>query len=555
MTYHDRNRLTAHTSHLKLTATQYAVAKEIALGLSLKQGKVQLPASYIAKEIKRTPKTTQLAIRALLELGIFTATQPTAWRARTYEMAEWVKCPPECSKLDGHNSKIRLKRLAIRANEAEKLTGSLESQPAQLTGSLGKLTGNHYLTNKDLKIDDIEQQLFRSIEITKELLDDLVELNAKQLKLKSWIEKDHIGLQAQIRQVAIDNQVENLESYLRAIIKKNPDKLYRNLEQSVKTSKQALKEQKQTATIYKDLPGSDRLDESRLAKYCLDNFGLKITTVSSKLLMKRGAGISSKDIELARYFEKIASDPKITQIDPNQRLELDLVDNQITANYLDIDGTSFNWELLTPHEIISWGILTPSELGEHLEAEKLEQELFTNYLEANPDKTRAKAHFDLLPEIQAIRANYPRISPQEARKRYTQNFSQYITEIYLGQPEQPIKTLDTWLKENYTQLDDYRDLLEHYPANNTENPWSEPAGFTAYLEALGKGYPWQRLARAMDSYRESLGSTWAKAPNTWLNNLVAINQEAKAIATPGERAGEATNLENILGAMTRPNSN
>jgi hypothetical protein len=59
----------------------------------------------------------------------------------------------------------------------------------------------------------------------------------------------------------------------------------------------------------------------------------------------------------------------------------------------------------------------------------------------------------------------------------------------------------------------------------------------------------------MDSYRESLGSTWAKAPNTWLNNLVAINQEAKAIATPGERAGEAKGLENILAGITRANSN
>jgi hypothetical protein len=270
--------------------------------------------------------------------------------------------------------------------------------------------------------------------------------------------------------------------------------------------------------------------------------------------MKRGAGISSKDIELARYFEKIASDPKITQIDPNQRLELDLVDNQITASYQDIDGTSFNWELLTPHEIISWGILTPSELGEHLEAEKLEQELFDNYLEANPDKTRQKAHFDLLPEIQAIRANYPRISPQEARKRYTLNFSQFITEIYLGQPEQPIEALDTWLPANYTKLNDYQDLIaEHYPENTGQYPWSENAGFTSYLEAEQQGLTWGYLARAMDSYRERLGSTYAKAPNTWINEQIDRYKQAKA--KPIERAGEATGLENILAGITRANRN
>jgi hypothetical protein len=564
MTYHDKNRLTAHLGDLKLTATQLAVAKELADSLKLKNGSIQLPASYLAKTIGRTEKTTQLAIRALLELGLFTATRATSHKARTYELE--ISCPQGCLHLEAHNSPIRLKRLAIRAREAQKLTGNLATQEAQLTGNsypqatqltgnLGQLTGNHYLTNRDIDIDDIEKQLFRSIEITKELLNDLGELTAKQLKLKTWLEKDPIGLEAQIRQVATANKVENLESYLKAIIANNPDKLYRNLEQSVKTSKQALKEQKQTATIYKDLPGSDRLTESRLAKYCLDNFGLKITPVSSKLLMKRGAGISSKDIELAKYFEAIASHPNITQIDPNQHLQLELIDNQITASYLDTDGTSFNWELLTPQEIISWGILEASELELHLEAERQEKELINNYLEANPGQSYPKALFALQAELAEIRSNYPRISPQEARKRYTQGFSEFITAFYLGLPEQPIKNLDTWLKENYTQLDDYQELMEHYPENTSQYTWSDNQGLPNYLEALEQGLTWEKLASSMDYYRESKGTTYAKAPNTWIKEQIDRYQQANAKAKPIERAGEATGLENILGAMTRPNSN
>jgi hypothetical protein len=557
MSYHDKNRLTAHTSHLKLTATQLAVAKELADQLDLKNGKTQRSGKYLGKQIGRTEKTTLLAIRDLLAPGVelFVATRATSHTARTYEMASWVMCPPECSKLKAHNSPIRLARLAIQAKEAQKLTGNSYPQEAQLTGNFDQLTGNDYLTNRDLKIDDIENDFSIGLEALRQLLNDLGELTAKQLKLKTWLDKDPIGLEAQIRQVATDNKVENLESYLRAIIKKNPDKLYRNLEQSLKTTKQAIKEQKQTATIYKELPGSDRLTESRLAKYCLDNFGLKITPVSSKLLMKRGAGISSKDIELAKYFEAIASHPNITQIDPNQHLQLELIDNQITASYLDTDGTSFNWELLTPQEIISWGILEASELELHLEAERQEKELINNHLEANPGKSYHQARFELNTQLQAIRANYPRISPQEARKRYTQGFSEFITAFYLGLPEQPITALDTWLPANYTKLDDYLELMEHYPENTSQYTWSENLGFTSYLEAEQQGLTWGYLARAMDSYRESLGSTWAKAPNTWINDQVERYQQAKAKAKPIERAGEATGLENILGAMTRPNSN
>jgi hypothetical protein len=267
-------------------------------------------------------------------------------------------------------------------------------------------------------------------------------------------------------------------------------------------------------------------------------------------LLKRGTAISSKDLKLAKYFEKIAIDPKITQIDPNQQLQLDLIDNQITASYPDLDGTRFSFDELTPHEIISWGILTASELELHLEAEKLEQDLLNEYLEANPGTGKGKAYFDLQPQLQAIRAKYPRVSPQEARKRYTQVFSSYIREIYQSHPEQPITALDTWLTSNYTQEHDYQELLgEHYPEQPQGLTWNYQAGLNAYLEAINQGLTWDNLAKAMDSYRGRLGDTWAKHPNTWINEQIDLHSQAKA--RPASRAGEATNLGDILASFTR----
>jgi hypothetical protein len=471
-------------------------------------------------------------------------------------MAEWVKCPPECSKLDGHNSKVRLKRLAIRANEAEKLTGSLESQPAQLTGSLGKLTGNDYLTNRDLKIDDIGLDLSQTVSILNYLLNDLEKLNAKQLKLKTWLDSEAGSIEARARFLASKNKTEirYLGLWLKAIVENNTETLYKHLEQSIKTTKQAIKEKLQTATIYKELPVSDRIDKSRLELYYLNNFDLKITPVSYKYLLKRGASVSSKDINLVRYFEAIANHPDIQAIDPNQHLQLDLnPDGEIVISYLDSDSSRFE---LTKEQMETWDILTASELSNHLEAERLEKELLNNYYEANPGQSYHKALMALQPELNQIKEQFPRISPQEQRRRYTQGFSEFITAFYQELPEQPIEPLDTWINSNYTKLDDYQELIaEHYPENQGQYTWSENLGFTSYLEAEKQGLTWDKLAKAMDSYRENLGSTWAKAPNTWINDQVERYQQAKAKAKPIERAGEATGLDNILGAMTRPNSN
>lgn len=554
MTYHDKNRLTAHTAHLKLTATQLAVAKELADSLKLKNGTIQLPASYLARLTGRTEKTTQLAIRALLELGIFTATRAHSHTARIYELA--ISCPPGCLHLEAHNSPIRLKRLAIRANEAQKLTGNSYPQEAQLTGNLDQLTGNHYLTNRDIDIDDIELQLSKTISTISELLNDLGKLNNKQTKLQTWIISNPVSVEARVRFLANKNgQVRDLAKWLLAIINTNPDTLYRHLEQEIKTTQQAIKQQQQTATIYSKLPGTTRLNETRLERYCLDVFGLKITRVSSKFLLNQGLAITWKDLQLASYFENVANHENITKIDPNQRLQLELIDNKITASYLDTDSVSFSFEQLTDQEIITWGISTASELELHLEAEKLEQELIANYLEAHPDKTRAKAYFDLQPEIQAIRTKYPRISPQEARKRYTQVFSQFLDKLYQGLPEQPIgeqpiELLTTWLPNNYTQEHDYQELLaDHYPEQPQGHTWNYQAGLNAYLEAINQGLTWGYLARAMDSYRESLGSSWAKAPNTWLNNQMDHYKQSKT--KPSERTLEASNLGEILAGITR----
>ena len=554
MTYHDKNRLTAHTAHLKLTATQLAVAKELADSLKLKNGTIQLPASYLARQTGRTEKTTQLAIRALLELGIFTATRASSHTARIYELT--ISCPDNCPNLEAHNSPIRLKRLAIRASEAQKLTGNSYPQEAQLTGNLDQLTGNHYLTNRDIDIDDIELQLSKTISTISELLNNLGELNNKQTKLQTWIISNPGSVEARVRFLANKNgQVKDLAKWLLAIINNNPDTLYRHLEQEIKTTRQAIKQQKQTATIYSEIPGTTRLNKTRLERYCLDVFGLQITPVSSKFLLNQGLAITWRDLQLASYFESVANHENITKIDPNQRLQLELIDNKITASYLDTDSVSFSFEQLTDQEIITWGISTASELELHLEAEKLEQELIANYLEAHPDKTRAKAYFDLQPEIQAIRSKYPRISPQEARKRYTQVFSQLLNELYQGLPEQPIgeqpiELLTTWLPANYTQEHDYQELLaDYYPEQPQGQSWNYQAGLNAYLEAINQGLTWNYLARAMASYKESLGSTWAKAPNTWLNNQMDHYKQSKT--KPGERAGEASNLGEILAGITR----
>jgi hypothetical protein len=554
MTYHDKNRLTAHTAHLKLTATQLAVAKELADSLKLKNGTIQLPASYLARQTGRTEKTTQLAIRALLELGIFTATRASSHTARIYELT--ISCPDNCPNLEAHNSPIRLKRLAIRASEAQKLTGNSYPQEAQLTGNLDQLTGNHYLTNRDIDIDDIELQLSKTISTISELLNNLGELNNKQTKLQTWLVSNPGSVEARVRFLANKNgQVRDLAKWLLAIINTNPDTLYRHLEQEIKTTRQAIKQQQQTATIYSEIPGTTRLNKTRLERYCLDVFGLKITSVSSKFLLNQGLAITWRDLQLASYFENVANHENITKIDPNQRLQLELIDNKITASYLDTDSVSFSFEKLTDQEIITWGISTASELELHLEAEKLEQELIANYLEAQPDKTRAKAYFDLQPEIQAIRTNYPRISPQEARKRYTQVFSQFLDKLYQGLPEQPIgeqpiELLTTWLPANYTQEHDYQELLaDHYPEQPQGQTWNYQAGLNAYLEAINQGLTWNYLAKAMTSYKESLGSTWAKAPNTWLNNQMDYYKQSKT--KPSERAKEASNLGEILAGITR----
>lgn len=555
MTYHDKNRLTAHTAHLKLTATQLAVAKELADSLKLKNGSIQLPASYLAKQIGRTDKTTQLAIKALLELGIFTATRATSHTARTYELA--ISCPDSCLHLEAHNSPIRLKRLAIRSKEAQ-LTGNLDTQEAQLTGNLDQLTGNHYLTNRDRYIDDIELQLSKTIFTISELLDDLGELTKYQLKLKTWITSNPESVEARVRHLAGHYKVENLRPWLASIISnsknpKNAETLYRHLEQETKTSKQAIKQQKQTATIYSELPGSNRLSIPRLERWVLEQAGFTMTAISSKYLLKRGEANTWRDLELCKYFEQLASHPAITAIDPNQHLQLELIDNQIVASYLDPDSSRFDFDL---DQINAWEILTPSELSNHLEAEKLELELVENYLEANPGKTRPKALFDLQPQLAEIRDNYPRISPQEASRRYTQGFSKFLNDFYQGLPEQPInqpaiEPLTTWLPSNYTQEHDYQELLaEHYPEQPQGQSWNYQAGLNAYLEANNQGITWGKLASLGDRYIASKGDTWAKHPATWINEQLERHNQAKA--RPASRAGEATNLGEILASFTRP---
>lgn len=549
MTYHDKNRLTAHIAHLKLSATELAVAKELADSLKLKTGNIQLPASYLAKQIGRTEKTTQTALRTLLELGIFTATRATSHTARIYELE--ISCPQNCLHLEAHNSPIRLKRLAIQAREAGKLTGNFEAQQNQLTGKKDKLTGNHYLTNRDIDIDDIEQQLFRTIETISELLNDQGELTKNQLKLKAWITSEPGSIEARVRQLAEKGNVRSLEAWLKVIIGRNPETLYRHLEQNKKTTKQAKKELEQTATIYSEIPGTNRLNKTRLTKYAKELAGFELTNITYNYLAKRGINLTWRDLQLAKYFEAIGTNTEIRAISPDNSLQLELIDNQIAVSYIDPDNSSFSFSL---EHLDSWGLLTATELENHLEAERLEAELRASYTAQGKSYNTAETYGF---ELAEIRAKYPTITPAEKAKRYTQAFSEYLNKFYQGLPiqpigEQPIEPLNTWLNRNYTQLSDYQELLEHYPAEpkelNNYKPWNEQAGLTAYLEALAKGYTWEKLADKADRYTASLGNSYPKHPNTWLNELPNLSELPKA--KPGERAGEAKHLADILDSYT-----
>ncbi len=534
MTYHDKNRLQAHLD-IKLTATQLAVAYELASRLNTNTGEIQLPASYLAEVIGRTPKTTETALRELEKLGIYRSTRPRWRSSRIWRLN--VPCPDNCPKLTAHNSPARLKEISITSNSYP--------QANPITSKKSSITSNDYRTNRDIDIDDIELQLSKCLITITELLTETGELTKNQAKLHNWLTKNPGSIETKVRQLAKDKQVKHLKPYLEAIISNNPEKLYKDLEQAIRTPKQVKREAKQTATIYSP-EVSTRLNKNRLAKYCQEIIGFTLTASSSSYLLKIGTAITWRDLQLAKQFEAIANSPEIVKLNPRNALQLELIDNQITISYKDLDSPSFNLENL---DLNTWQILTPGELSLHLEAEQLERELKAKY-EAQGKSWRSTESYGL--ELTELRSKYPAITPAEAGRRFTQAVSDLLTKFHKATPETPAEPelypdLKTWLASNYTQEHDYQELLEHYPDKPESHTWNTNAGLNAYKEAIEQGLTWQKLANAMDHYRESLGSSWPKAPNTWINEQIDRHNQAKA--RPMERAGEAKTLENILACL------
>lgn len=543
MTYHDLNRLTAHLeqlSGLKLTATQLATLKELASSLSANSEAIQLPASYLAKQIGRTPKTTETALRALISLDIVEATQPRPYHARTYKLASWISCPETCQKLKAHNSPARIKRLEI--------TGNSYPQERAITSKKSSITSNDYRTNRDIDIDDIQLQFLRIIETITELLMEAGELNKDQAELHNYLANDPGSITERVKYLADRYKVKHLKPWLETIVSNNPGTLYKHLQQPIKSSRQALKAKKQPATIYSNTAGSSRISETRLKRYCQEIIGFTLTATSSSYLLKRGTAITWQDLQLAKQLEQIADN--LDYLNPGNRLKLDLIDNKLHLEFNDPDSQSFKLDL----ELIeTWNILNANELANHLEAERLESELRESYNQRGISWHTAESYGT---ELAEIRERYPRITPAEAGKRYAQAVSEVLVKFYKATPETPAEPelypdLNSWITSNYTQEADYLELMEHYPDKPESHTWSETAGFNSYQEALDKGYTWEQLASFMDHLKDNLGTSWPKAPATWLNSL-ADKRELKP-ASSKARTGEALDIASILDSLDPAN--
>lgn len=547
MTYHDLNRLTAHLeqlSGLKLTATQLATLKELASSLSANSEAIQLPASYLAKQIGRTPKTTETALRALISLDIVEATQPRPHHARTYKLASWISCPETCQKIKAHNSPARIKRLNLTSNSYP--------QETAITSKKSSITSNDYRTNRDIDIDDIELQFLRIIETITELLMEAGELTKEQAELNNYLASDPGSITERVKYLADRYKVKHLKTWLETIVSNNPGTLYKHLEQPAKSSRQALKDKKQPATIYSNTAGSSRVSETRLKRYCQEVIGFTLTATSSSYLLKRGTAITWQDLQLAKLFEAMANKPEIKNLNPNNPLRLELIDNQITISYQDLDSVSFNISNL---EQDNWSLETAQELSNRLEAERLESELIAN-LEAQGYNWRTDPTGTWGKALTEIRERYPKITPAEAGRRFTQAVSEQLTKFHKATPETPAEPelypdLKSWIASNYTQEADYLELREHYPENNSPNAWDEKAGFNKYQEALDNGYTWEQLASSMDHYRNSLGTKYPVAPAKWLNDLP--DKRKLKQAKPEARAGEALDIASILDSLNPAN--
>jgi hypothetical protein len=93
----------------KLTVGQMGILKDIAYAIN-NEDTFAISEEYLRKLSGATNQTLATAIRRFLSLGLITRERSSARKPYLYKVA--LKCPPDCEKLDKHNSKRELKALS-----------------------------------------------------------------------------------------------------------------------------------------------------------------------------------------------------------------------------------------------------------------------------------------------------------------------------------------------------------------------------------------------------------------------------------------------------------
>jgi len=124
MSLHHLNRVNAHFSPVldcgdkdkagryrknKLTVGQVGILKEIAYAIN-NEDTFPISEKFLRERTGATNGTIATAIQRFLGLGLLTRERPSARKPYIYKLA--LKCPPDCEKLDNHNSKRELKALS-----------------------------------------------------------------------------------------------------------------------------------------------------------------------------------------------------------------------------------------------------------------------------------------------------------------------------------------------------------------------------------------------------------------------------------------------------------
>jgi len=124
MSYLHLNRVNAHFSPVldcgnkdaagrhrnnKLTVGQVGILKEIAYAIN-NEDTFPISEKFLRERTGATNGTIATAIQRFLSLGLLTRERSSARKPYLYKLT--LKCPPDCERLDNHNSKRELKALS-----------------------------------------------------------------------------------------------------------------------------------------------------------------------------------------------------------------------------------------------------------------------------------------------------------------------------------------------------------------------------------------------------------------------------------------------------------